>query len=110
MQSRIVAALSNGSLAVWSTDGSKPPSIVYGAHQGAVLCIASHSNGLIATGGADRCVQFWEGSSCKRLESPCMHGSAVLHTAFSPDGAALVAVGSGGELMVWACPKVPVAA
>jgi WD40 repeat protein len=103
----MVVAVSNGSLGIWNAHASEAPVIISGAHCGAVLCIACHPKGLIATGGADRAMQFWEVSSGKRLGGSCMHGSAILQASFSPDGAMLVAVGLGGEVMVWDCPRLP---
>ena len=72
------------------------------AHNGAVLCstIGSHSGGVLATGGDDKCVNIFRVDSGKRVMN-LRHTSSVTSLSFSKREAKLVAGSSGGGVLVF---------
>ena len=94
---RLVAANAN-SIQVWDLTKADEITVMTG-HDGAIPCAAFHPTGqLLATGGKDDEVRFWNPITGQQIASQNV-GEPVQTLAFSPDGR-LLAVGCMGRVGV----------
>ena len=90
-----MAASNTDSIQVWNFTRADEKTVLTG-HNGAIPCAAFHPKGrLLATGGKDDEVRFWDPVTGKLVGSRNL-GEAVQSLAFSPDGL-ILAVGCMGR-------------
>jgi len=67
-----------------------------------VLALAITTYGqLLASGGQDGTIRFWEATSGRELARWEAHSSTVNVLAFTPDGQTLASVGADRALRLW---------
>src|SRR5262249_41752110 len=71
-------------------------------HQGIVQSVTFSPDGrLVASGGYDRTLAFWEGSSGLPITKPTVHRDSWSCLTFSPDSKSLVSGGRDKTAVVW---------
>ena len=71
-------------------------------HQGAVLAVAISPDGtLVASGGEDKTLRFWDTKSRQFVATLNGHASRINRMSFSPDGKYIVTGDEGGSLRLW---------
>ncbi|MEP6754703.1 MAG: WD40 repeat domain-containing protein [Chthonomonadales bacterium] len=103
---RVISGGDDNCVKVWSIDGlldstfQSPPEKT--AHSKPVLCLALSPNGkVLASGGADRLVRFWNPATGKLLQSIPAHNGSVKSLAWSPDGQTLASGGADRLVQLW---------
>ncbi|WP_422930010.1 protein kinase domain-containing protein [Singulisphaera sp. PoT] len=96
------ALLVGGSPARLWNPSSEATSVRFLWHPSGASVVAFSPNGeVVATGGADRTVRFWDARDAEPLGEPIEHSGSVDSLAFSPDGKAVVSGLDGGSAQVW---------
>ena len=62
-------------------------------HTGEITALAFRTDGLLASGSADRSVRLWNVATRQPVGPPLVAASPVADVAFSPDGAVLAVAG-----------------
>jgi ribosome assembly protein 4 len=71
-------------------------------HTEAILHVSYSPDGaMLASGGGDATVRFWDVSTCTPLRTCTGHAHHVLCTAWSPDGKRFASADKNGEVRVW---------
>jgi len=87
-----------GEAIVWLDIGHSNTRVVLDAHDDGVSCVSFAPDGsLLATGGYDCTVIFWDVTSWRKRATIVHTNGAVLSCAFSPDGALFATGGWGGN-------------
>ena len=80
----------------------KPLIRTIAAHSAAVNCVAFSPDGkVIASGGGDGLVKFWDVATGQELFTLTGHRQYVTTLAFSADGKQLASAGWDGKVRVW---------
>jgi len=94
--SRLAAAASSGPVTLFATaDGARTD--LPGHDDGANALAFAPAGDLLATGGQDGNVKFWDASAGQHIATASLGGAWIDHLAWSPDGARL-AVAAGRQL------------
>jgi WD40 repeat protein len=89
-----------GDIHFWQRDGQEISS--FKGHQGAVVVVAWHPQGhILATGGVDNLVKFWDPENGSLLHTLAGHTGAIRDLAFSADGKLLVTASEDGTARLW---------
>ena len=89
----VAAALSDGSVRLWSASSGAAVATLTGGSRAAASCVAWCSDEtVVAAGGGDGRVEVWEaGTGLLRGGMHCPHAAAVEHMALSSDGSLIAA-------------------
>jgi WD40 repeat protein len=74
-----------------------------GRHWGAVRTVAYQpGGGLIASGGDDAVIRFWNPETLREERPPFRgHTAAVRQVVFTPDGKSVISLGNDGTMRLW---------
>jgi len=98
---RIVAALQDGTVRVWSADGRSEPLTLRG-HDGWVWSAVFSSDGRrIVSASTDKTVRVWNADGSGEPRVLRGHDATVLSAAFSPDGRRIVSASEDKTVRVW---------
>jgi WD40 repeat protein len=79
-----------------------PPEFILEGHEGYIECVRFHPSGaLLASGGSDMTVRFWDLEGRKQIAGVKAHEDFVTALAFSPDGSVFISGDYSGRLKVW---------
>ncbi len=99
---RIAIGLDSNNVEIWRPDGSRPDTILEGAHTRPVLTLEISTDGtMLASGSADNTIALWDlatGTVLRKLEG---HTRRVLDIDFTPDGTALYSTALDGVIIAW---------
>jgi len=89
----VAAALSDGSVRLWSASSGAAVATLTGGSRAAASCVAWCSDEtVVAAGGGDGRVEVWEaGTGLLRGGMQCPQAAAVAHMALSSDGSLIAA-------------------
>jgi WD40 repeat protein len=94
--------LKKGEVKVWDAETAKVAHVLSTRDGLGFHSVAFHpTRPLLATGGEDTVVRLWDTTTGEQICALSGHKSAVLCTAFSPDGKLLVSAGGNGNLKIW---------
>ncbi len=95
---RLAAAASSGPVSLFATTNGARTDLP--GHEDGANCLAWHPSqpALLATGGQDAKVKFWDATTAQHTSSAEAGGAWIEHLAWSPDGAKL-AVAAGRQLV-----------
>lgn len=65
------------------------------------ICIHSPRGKILASGGGDTTVRFWDVNTCLPIYCGKEHTQPVLSTLWSPDGKWFVSADQGGNVLLW---------
>ena len=72
------------------------------SHKGSILCVAASSDGrFVATGGADRKIIVWDGSTLNPLKTFTQHRDAVISLAFRRGTNQLFSASKDRTIKIW---------
>ncbi len=89
----LAAALSDGSVRIWSASSGATVATLTGGSRAAACCVAwSNDEAAVAEGGGDGNVEVWEaGTGLLRGSMQCPQAASVAHMALSSDGSLIAA-------------------
>lgn len=83
-------------------EADTPPEFFLEGHLGYIECVRFHPSGeVLASGGSDMTIRFWDVSARSEIKSVKVHKDFVTALAFSPDGKTMISGDYSGLLRVW---------
>ena len=99
---RMVAGFRDGTMSVFETDTGRPIGRPMLGHVGRVTVAAFSPDGrVIASGGDDGTVRFWNALSGAAVGVPTAHGAKISDLVFSPDGKRVASASDDGAVQFW---------
>lgn len=98
----LLAAALTAALCLLARGAPPGPAHMRHGKKAQVYCIALSPDGtVLASGGTDSRVRFWDVKTGRQLARSAEHDGNVMAVCFSPDGKTLASAGGGGTIYLW---------
>jgi WD40 repeat protein len=97
----LVGACGRNSVPVWEVQSGLARHLLYENPQQIVACAFNPEGNIVACGGFDRAITFWNPVTGEEIRKFGSHASPVWDIVFGSDGRELVSCGLSGDVRLW---------